>query len=324
MIIIAQDGSGDYTSLQAALKNIPLLSSSPTAIYIKKGIYHEKIHIKTPYITLIGEDPVQTIITYDDYALKEFPDGTTYGTFNSYTIFIGAHDFTAKNITFQNHAGPGKKVGQAIAAYVGADRACFKNCRFIGNQDTLFTGPLPPSPLIPHSFRGPQEHAERLNTRQYYEDCTIQGDIDFIFGSATACFYNCEIFSNNLGEAVNGYITAPSTPSGQPYGYIFRCCRLTSNCPKETVYLGRPWRLYAHAVFIDCEMGSHITRSGWHDWDKPESHQTTQFAEFNSHLANEDHLLCRASWSKILTPDKAKFYTFEKALSGSDGWQPWL
>lgn len=322
-MIVAQDGSGDYLCLQKAIESIPVNNIYPVEIRIKNGVYTEKVHIEAPFITLIGESVDQTIITYDDYALKPFPSGICFGTFNSYTLFVGAHDFTAKNLTFKNHSGPGSKVGQAIAVYIDADRVHFKNCHFIGSQDTLFTGPLPPAPLIPDSFRGPRENTARVNGRQYYENCFIQGDIDFIFGSATAYFNQCEILSNDLGQEVNGYITAASTPLGQKYGYIFNGCKLISSCAKQTVYLGRPWRDYAHVAFINCEMGEHIIEEGWDDWDKPKSHQTARFVEFNSSGPGRN---CdkRVPWSKQLTPLEEKHYSREQVLLSNDSWSPWL
>lgn len=256
-MIVAQIGSNesaDYQSIQAAIDSIPEDNTQPITIFIRSGVYNEKLHITKPFITLIGENAKNTIISYSDYAKKQFPSGQSYGTFNSYTAFIGTNDFTAKNITFENTAGIGDEVGQALAAYVDGDRIAFMDCSFLGYQDTLFTGPLPPAPVIPGSFKGPRENAPRINGRQYYENCFIKGDIDFIFGSATAFFHNCTIFSNDIGKKVNGYITAPSTAAGQAYGYVFDSCKLISNAPNETVYLGRPWRNFAKSVFINCEM----------------------------------------------------------------------
>ncbi|WP_069997352.1 pectinesterase family protein [Cellulosilyticum sp. I15G10I2] len=322
-MIVAQDGSGDYYSVQEALTSIPTHNTLPVIIYIKNGTYTEKLYIETPNITLIGENVHKTIITYDDSAFKPHPSGFTFGTFNSYTLFIGAPHFNACNLTFINSAGPGDKVGQAIAAYVDADKIHFKNCRFIGHQDTLFTGPLPPSPLTPGSFRGPRENAPLSKGRHYYENCFIQGDIDFIFGSATAFFDQCEIFSNNLGQQVNGYITAASTPVDQKYGYVFSKCKLTSNCPNQSVYLGRPWRHHAHVAFLNCEMGAHIIDEGWHDWDKADSHQTVQFMEYNNTGAGASNL-SRVPWSNQLSAKDAETYSREKVLSGDDHWQPWL
>lgn len=322
MMIVALDGTGHYTCIQDAINSIPLNNTEVIEIFIKKGTYKEKLHIDKPFITLIGEGATDTIITYDDYANKLFPDGESYGTFNSYTAFIGAHDFTAKHLTFENSSGPGSKVGQALALYVDADRAYFTDCRFIGNQDTLFTGPLPPAPIIPGSFKGPRENAPLDNGRQYYERCFIQGDIDFIFGSATAFFYECELFSNNLSKEINGYITAPSTPEGQEYGYVFESCKLTSDCPNNTVYLGRPWRIFAKAVFINSYMGPHIIACGWHNWNKVESEASSYFAEFGNTGAGSTPSN-RVPWCKLLSTSEASHYSRQKVLSGSDHWCPW-
>ncbi|PHV70961.1 pectin methylesterase [Sporanaerobium hydrogeniformans] len=320
-MIVAQDGSGDFLSLQAALNSLSKENTTPIHIFIRPGIYKEKIHIEIPFLTLIGENPETTILTYDDYALKTFPNGTTYGTFNSYSFFVGTHDFTAYNLTIQNTAGPGKKVGQALAVYADGDRIHFKNCRLLANQDTLFLGPLPPAPIEAGSFRGPREQAPRINGRHYYESCFIRGDIDFIFGSATAFFKDCEIFSNNLHQEINGYITAASTPEAQKYGFIFETCNLTSNCPKASVYLGRPWRHYAKTVFIDCQMGDHIIKEGWHDWDKTDSHSTTFFGEIGTRTSAP---IQRVSWSHSLCASDKSSFSREAVLKGTDNWQPWL
>lgn len=322
-MIVSKDGLHDFTSIQEAIDSISASNQEEITIYIKKGVYKEKLFIEKPFIKLIGEGAEETIITYDDYALKCFPNGETYGTFNSYTAFIGGHDFTAEHLTFENSSGPGSKVGQAVAAYVDADRVCFRNCRFLGNQDTIFTGPLPPAPIIAGSFKGPREHAIRENGRQYYENCYIQGDIDFIFGSATAFFYNCEIFSNDIGREVNGYIVAPSTPEGQEYGYVFENCRLTSNCPAGSVYLGRPWRIFAQTAFIRCELGAHIAPSGWHNWNKFEAEDTTDFIECDNYGdgACTDQ---RADWTHRISASFATYYSREKVLGGLDGWRPFI
>lgn len=320
-MIVAKDGSGDFCNLQEAIDSIPSGNTERITIHIKKGVYKQKVIINKPLITLIGEIAFETILTFDDSANKLFPNGDKYGTFNSYSTFIGGDDFIAENITFENSAGSGSVVGQALAVYVDADRVKFKNCRFLGCQDTIFTGPLPPKPIEGNKFGGPKEGMGRRKVRQYFEDCYIRGDVDFIFGSATVVFKNCEIFSNNRNSEVNGYITAASTPEGEEYGYVFIDCKLTSDAAPKTVYLGRPWRDYAKTVFINCWMGEHIKTVGWHNWNKENAEKNALYAEYNSSGpgAAPDE---RVSWAQILTDEEAKRYSIDKVLAGNDNWAP--
>lgn len=329
MIVVAQDGSGDFKTVQAAIDAVPANNQERVTILIKKGIYREKVMIDKPHITLIGEDRDQTIITYDDHAKKLLPNGEPYGTFRSYTIFFGADDLTAKQLTFANTAGRGELVGQALAAYVDGDRNSFYQCRLLGRQDTLFTGPLPAKPKQGTTFGSPRDGLPRKHSRQYYQDCYIEGDVDFIFGSATAVFNRCEIFalvrdSEDMpahARKVHGYITAASTPADQPFGYVFMHCRLTSNAPAQSYYLGRPWRDHAKTVWISCWLGEHIIDAGWHNWNRPEAEQTTEYCEYQSigpGRADEK----RCNWSKILTDEEAKRFTIANILGGQDGWNP--
>ncbi|WP_458461301.1 pectinesterase family protein [Paenibacillus sp.] len=326
---VALDGTGDYPTIQAAIDAVPDNGTESFTIRIKSGIYYEKLDIEKPMIHLIGEGAEHTVITYDDYALKKFPDGTQYHTFHSYTAFIGADDFTAERLSFVNSAGPGKVVGQALAVYVDGDRAAFRGCRFIGHQDTIFTGPLPEQPVDRSFFGGPRDGAERRKLRQYYEDCYIEGDIDFIFGSATAVFKGCEIFAKNRlsdvaaaeGE-VNGWITAASTPEDVRYGYVFIDCDLTSNAPAQSVYLGRPWRNHAKVCFLNCWMGAHVKQEGWHNWNKTDAEGTVAYAEYHSAGPGAGNAMVRVPWAKTLSEQEAAEYTMPLILSGVDGWQP--
>ncbi|GGG16420.1 pectinesterase family protein [Paenibacillus abyssi] len=320
-MIVAEDGTGEYTSIQEALDRIPEGKQEETVIRIKPGVYYEKLHIVKPFVRLIGESAEDTVITYDDYARKTFPDGTEYGTFNSYTVLLGAEGIRAENLTFRNSAGRGELVGQALAAYVDGDRIMFRNCRFIGYQDTLFTGPLPSRPLAANRFGGPRDEEPRRQVRQYYERCYIEGDVDFIFGSAAAVFRNCEIFSRRrLAEESCGYITAASTPEGAPYGYVFLSCRLTGDAPIHSVYLGRPWRNHAKTVFVNCWMDGHIRPEGWHNWNKPESESTSLYGEYNSSGPGADG--ARVSWAYRLTEAETAAWNDADMLAGIDGWSP--
>lgn len=322
-MIVAQDGSGDFKTIQSAINSIPKTNTAPITIFIKAGTYKEKLHLEVPFITLKGESAATTKITYNDYADKYLPDGSQYGTFRSYTAFFGAHDTTVEDLSIENSSGFGSEVGQALAVYADADRIFFKNCRLLGHQDTLFTGPLPPAPMKPGSFVGPRENAERINGRQYYENCYIEGEVDFIFGSATAFFYNCEIFSLNRNDEINGYITAPSTAEGQAYGYVFEKCHLTSDCEPHTVFLGRPWRNFAKSAFISCRIDAHIKSEGWHNWNKQDAETQSFFAEYGNTGEGAD-LSNRAAFSHSLNSEEAANYTRQAVLSGEDHWTPWL
>ena len=215
MITVAKDGSGDYTSVQEAIDSI---TSVPETVFIKNGIYKERVEIHKDNITLIGENADGTVITNNYYAFMPMEDGSKRGTFRSYTFFVQANHFNAYNITFENSAGFGKKVGQAIAVYAEGDDLVFKNCHMLGHQDTLFTGPLPMKEKQPGGFVGPTEFAPRIPGRQLYEDCFISGEVDFIFGSAICYFKNCELYALNRNETINSYYTAPSTYEGLKYG----------------------------------------------------------------------------------------------------------
>ncbi len=284
---IAQDGSGDYKTLQEALDVCKAFPDKRIVIKLKAGIYREKIevHSWTTNISLIGERADNTIISFDDYSGKG-----SINTFTSYTAKILGNDFYAENITFENTAGP---VGQAVALHVESDRTVFKNCRFLGNQDTIYTG---------------------SESRQYFIDCYIEGTTDFIFGAATVVFESCTIQSKK-----NSYITAASTPNGKKYGYVFLNCTLTAVPDATQVYLGRPWRNFAKTIFVNCELGSHILPEGWHNWNKPEAEATAFYAEYNS-KGNGANPLKRVQWSHQLTESTG--YSLQEILNGNDGWNP--
>ena len=291
-LVVAKDGSGDFFSVQEAIDAVPdFRKGKRTTILVRKGVYKEKIVIPESkmHISLIGEDGA--VLSYDDYAKKLNRFGEEKGTSGSASCYIYGSDFYAENITFENTAGP---VGQAVACLVSADRAYFKKCSFLGFQDTLYT--------------------YRKGSRQYYEDCYIQGTVDFIFGWSVAVFNRCHIHS--LGK---GYVTAPSTDQHQAYGYVFYDCQLTADEGVEKVYLSRPWRPYAKAVFIRCNLGKHITPEGWNNWRNPNNEKTAFFAEYQS-TGEGAHLSKRVPYAHLLK--NLKGYDMERILAGNDGWNP--
>lgn len=310
MITVAKDGSGDFNSIQEAVNSI---NKDTETIYIKNGTYKERVEITQDHITLIGESVENTIITEGYYANMIMEDGSKRGTFRSYTFFVHANDFNAFNLTFENSSGFGTEVGQAIAVYAEGDKITFKNCRMLGHQDTLFTGPLPHKVKQVGGFTGPTEFAPRIEVHQLYEDCYICGEVDFIFGSATAYFKNCTLYALNRGEEINGFYTAPSTYEGMKYGYVFESCNFTGNCPDRSFMLTRPWRIYAKVVLLNCQLSGQITEVGFHDWNKPESHDTCYYAEYNctgdGYVPDK-----RPSYVHQLTEAEAAVYTKENVI----------
>lgn len=233
------------------------------------------------------------VITYNDFSGKLDSSGKKFSTFTSHTCLVAGNNIEFDNVTFVNSAG---QVGQAVALHVEGDRCVFRNCKIIGNQDTLF--------------------ASGENSRQYYDRCYIEGTTDFIFGAATAVFQRCTIKSKK-----NSYVTAASTPASHQYGYVFLNCRLVADTPATKVYLGRPWRLYAATAFINCELGAHILPEGWHNWSKPEAEKTARYAEFKSYGPGANPA-ARVPWSRQLTEEEAAAATAENVLRGSDYWDP--
>ncbi len=270
MITVAQDGSGDFRTISQAIA----MAKPGDKILVKPGVYSERAEILTPDITIEGENAENTVLTSAFYARMKAPDGGKLGTFRSYTMLVNTSGFTCRNLTVANTSGFGSEVGQAIAVYAEGGGITFEDCRILGHQDTLFTGPLPYKEYEKGGFKGPTEFAPRIPGNQLYRRCYIEGEVDFIFGSAHAVFDECELFSLNCGKEINGYVTAASTYSGEEYGYIFRNCRFTSDCPAETVYLGRPWRNYAQTVLLNCEIGAHIRAEAFDDWGKTDARGT--------------------------------------------------
>lgn len=292
--VVAKDGSGDFFTIQEAINAVPdFRKNVRTTILVRPGIYKEKLVVPESKInvSLIGQDGA--VLTNDDFANAKNYFGENKGTSGSSTCYIYGPDFYAENITFQNTAG---KVGQAVACFIGSDystdRVFFKNCRFLGFQDTLYT--------------------YGKGIRQYFEDCYIEGTVDFIFGWSTAVFNRCHIHSKG-----NGYVAAPATPEGQAYGYLFYNCKLTGEADAK-VYLGRPWRPYGKTVYVNCDLGRHIRPEGWHNWGK-EKEKTCFLAEFGSRGEGANQK-ARAAFSHQLKD--AKEYDIEKVLAGKDGWNP--
>lgn len=312
MITVAKDNSGDFNSIQQAVDSIP--AGTPETIYIKKGIYKERVEVRKNNISFVGESTDDTIITESYYARMIMPDGSKRGTFRSYTFFVYADNFTASNLTFENAAGFGDEFGQAIAVYAEGDNITFRNCKILGHQDTLFTGPLPMKEKQPGGFTGPTIDGIRRVVHQLYEDCYIAGEIDFIFGSATAYFKNCTLFALNRNQEINAFYTAPSTYEGQAFGYVFESCTFTGNCPPKSVALSRPWRIHAKTVLLNCNYSDQIIDEGFTDWNKPESHETVYYAEYNGHGEGFKPEK-RAAYVHQLNESEAALYTLENVMN---------
>lgn len=290
---VAADGSGQYTTIQAAFDAVPVGNNNPVTIYVKKGLYKEKLHLDSAKnkVTLIGENPANTIISWDDHTGKLSPAGDTINTYTSETCLIKANEFKAINISFENTAG--FSAGQAVAMQAAGDQLVFINCRFVGNQDVLFT----PSPA----------------SRQYYSKCYIEGTTDFIFGAATVWFEQCTIHSKK-----NSHVTAASTPADKTYGYIFNKCVLTGDTSLHNVSLGRPWRPWAEVVYMHCTIGAHIKPEGWSNWNNTDNYKTTRFAEYKNNGPGAA-ITNRISWSKQLSAEEIKMYTRKKVFKD---WNP--
>lgn len=290
-IVVARDGTGAYRTIQEAVEAVRAFMDYTVTIYIKDGLYKEKLVIPAwvKNVQLVGESTEGTIITYDDHA-----NINKMGTFRTYTIKVEGNDITFKNLTIENNAAP---LGQAVALHTEGDRLMFIHCRFLGNQDTIYTG--------------------REGARLLFTDCYIEGTTDFIFGPATALFERCTIHSKK-----NSYITAASTPENIAFGYVFKNCKLTAAPGITKVYLGRPWRPYASTTFLNCEFGSHIRPEGWDNWRNPENEKTARYAEFGN-TGEGAATAGRVKWAKQLTNKEALKYTIENIFTDSSNWYPW-
>ncbi len=287
--VVAKDGTGDFKTVQEAIYAVPDFRKEVTTIFIKKGIYKEKLILPASKnkVTIIGEDTKETLITNDDYASKKNFFGEEMGTTGSSGFFVFGNEFHAKNLTFENSSGP---VGQAVAVRVDGDMICFENCRFLGFQDTLY----------PHGD----------GSRQFYKNCYIEGTVDFIFGWSTAVFQDCDIFCKS-----KGYVTAASTNEGVPYGFVFINCKIRGDAPEGSVYLGRPWRPFAKTVFIECELGKVIRKEGWFNWNKKEAEKTSYYAEYNNR-GEGSNVAERVKWSKQLSAKQREEYTLDNIFKG--------
>lgn len=297
--LVAKDGSGDFESVQEALDAVKFNQSERTNIFVKNGIYKEVLVLEKNKnnISLIGQSE-EVVLTYGNYASLVNPKtGEEFGTSGSSSTYIYGDGFYAENITFENSAGP---VGQALAIYINGDKAIFKNCRFIGWQDTVYAG----------------------RSRQYFTNCYIEGSTDFIFGPSTTFFENCELYSKG-GSA----ITAASTENYVEYGYVFNNCDITGEGENITT-LGRPWRPFAAVSFINTQMSASIQPRGWDNWGNEENEATARYSEYRSSGEGAAPLQ-RVSWARELSKEEADNHAIEKVLGTTyenppvvDNWNP--
>lgn len=294
-IVVARDGTGQFRTVDEAIDVCRAFTDYHKVIYVKKGTYKEKLIMPQwlQHIEICGEDRDQTIITYDDHAnIKTADRPNGMGTFRTYTLRIEGNNITLKNITIENNSA---RLGQAVALHTEGDRLTFINCRFLGHQDTIYTG--------------------TAFTRLFFKDCYIEGTTDFIFGPSTAWFEGCTIHCK-----ANSYITAASTPQDVAYGYIFNNCTVTAAPEVTKVYLGRPWRDYGYTLFMNCTLPKEIRPEGWHHW-REEAKQTARYLEYNNTGAGAatDQ---RAPWSRRLTKKEAQKITLQEVFRVANDWMP--
>lgn len=333
--VVSKDGSGDFTTIQAAINAAPTGRTTPYKIYIRKGKYEEAVNIPSnkPFIQLVGENLAETIISYDNYSGKLNPAGGTYGTSTCGTLIINAPDVMLMNLSVENSVAYGKDANatppapgdgpQAVAVYTTSDRVVFFNCRFNGGQDTYYGGNV-------------------QGTRVYMKNCYIDGNTDFLFGSSTIIFDTCIIYPRTRLDGGNGgYVTAVNTKQVSGYGYVFRDCKITKNRGTTFYSLGRPWqndastadasKSWNKVAFLNTQMGSTVNATGWSVWDAGTNTSYITYAEYNSkkYDGTPVDVSNRVSWSKQLTAaEAAKYYNNDTVFMNANtpqmaAWNPY-
>ena len=291
LLTVAKDGTAQYTSIQEAINDTKTFPWEDITIKVKNGVYEEKVNVYSwnTRVTIIGESRDNTIIRFSDH-FNKINHGRN-STFHTYTMRVAGNDFTAVNLTIENTAGP---VGQAVALHVEADRAAFYNVSLKGFQDTLYVAG--------------EGH------RSYFENCYVEGSVDFIFGGGTAYFNHCQIQSLRS----DSYVTAASTEQNQPYGLVFNDCQFTAPDDVSGVYLGRPWRHHANTLITNSYLGKHIHPAGWHNWNSEEKEHTVNYEEIGNYGPGAA-IAQRVAWAKT-TADAPLNPITPSTILGN--WQP--
>lgn len=282
---------GQFATVQAAVDAVPVNNTERHIIDVKPGTYTARVIVPSnkPFITLRGEDPLTTKITFNLPANAQPANNRNWAT----TVIEGK-DFIAENLTFENTYGTG---GAALAMYARGDRMIVDNCRFLGNQDTL------------RSELG----------RHYFHDTYVEGTVDFIYGKGQAYFENATLYGKS-----SGYFTAQGREAAaETSGYVFKNATVTGSAAANSFYLGRPWGEYSRTVFIDSKLGPQVRAAGWSTWSA-NYHLTSYYAEYNSMdlAGNPLDVSQRVAWSKQLTAIEAEAFSKANWLGGTDGWNP--
>ncbi|KAM7485050.1 hypothetical protein LguiA_001059 [Lonicera macranthoides] len=296
---VSQDGSGQFKTIQEAVNKIPLKNAQPFVVLIKAGIYKEYVQIPRHVnnVVFVGEGAEKTKITGN----KNFADGV--GTYQTATVAVNGDNFVARDIGFENSAGPEKH--QAVALRVSGDMAIFYNCRMDAYQDTLYT----------HSYR------------QYYRDCTITGTIDFIFGDAAVIFQNCRMEVRKPGPNQNCMVTAQGRKDHRSVGgTVLQNCTITGEpvvpkgqAPPFKSYLGRPWKEFSRTIIMNSFIDSNIDPEGWAVWNGNFALDTLYYSEFMNRGPGSDQSK-RVAWRGIqkISPQQAETFTGGKFFLGDD------
>ena len=309
---VSKDKNGCFNTIYEALNSAKEVRLQDEKVLIKinilDGFYKERIKVDISNLIIEGSNFKNCIISNNYRALEIMDDGNIRGTFRTATLHLDGDNITLRNLTIENSAGNGKDNGQCVALYSDGDNIKVENCILKANQDTLFTAPLPQADKTgSNKGLGPQAIYPRKHCRQLYKDCSIIGNIDFIFGGATALFDNCSIFviDDNKDRDTKGYIAAPCTTQDLEFGYLFYKCMISGDVDEKSVYLARPWRIGAKAVFIDCNINPYIIKDEvFHDWNKEIAHSTSYFALDSA----SDVFVNRVNWSHVLREAEKKDY----------------
>ncbi|KAL0393272.1 UNVERIFIED_CONTAM: putative pectinesterase/pectinesterase inhibitor 28 [Sesamum radiatum] len=296
--VVAQDGSGQFKTISAAIASVPQKNNQMFVIHVKAGVYKESVEIpkKVNKIVLIGDGPLKTRIT----GRKNYAEGVK--TFHTATVAVNADEFMAKDIGIENTAGP---LGhQAVALRVSGDRAIFHNVHIDGYQDTLYA----------HTYR------------QYYRDCSISGTIDFIFGDAQALFQNCKFVVRKPGPNQACMVTAQGRVERHSLGatviqngdFVAEPALLQASPPVK-VYLGRPWKMLSRTIIMQSNIGGFVAPEGWSVWQGTFALDTLYYAEYQNRGPGSDQK-SRVAWKGIqhFSPQMAESWTGAKMYKGDE------